>query len=126
LASNSEPQEDVTAQMLQQLGSASESGDRASVIVASDGRVVYANSMCATLFDYDRDELVGKPATILIETPDDQLDSRVTLPDQDTRWQGDAIGVKKSGQHFSLRLTTTIMTDEDGLRIGSMMVLAPC
>ncbi len=78
-----------------------ESAPDAVVIVDADGRIALINAATERLFGYARDELLGRPADILIPFASDEL-----------------VGVRKDGSTFPAEVSQSPLQTEDGLMLS--------
>ncbi len=78
-----------------------EAAPDAMVIVDTDGRIALINAATERLFGYSRDELLGRPADILIPFASDEL-----------------VGVRKDGTTFPAEVSQSPLQTEDGLMLS--------
>ena len=78
-----------------------EAAPDAMVIVDTDGRIALVNAATERLFGYTRDELLGRPADILIPFASDE-----------------PIGVRKDGTTFPAEVSQGPLQTEDGLMVS--------
>jgi len=78
-----------------------EAAPDAMVIVDTEGRITLINAATERLFGYRRDELLGRPADILIPFASDEL-----------------VGVRKDGTTFPAEVSQGPLQTEDGLMVS--------
>ncbi|HTJ63551.1 MAG TPA: ATP-binding protein [Alphaproteobacteria bacterium] len=78
-----------------------ESAPDAMVIVDPDGRIALINAATERLFGYTREELLGRPADLLIPFASDEL-----------------VGVRKDGTTFPAEVSHSPLQTEDGLMVS--------
>lgn len=82
-------------------------------IIRADGTYEYVNPVYATTFDYEREELLDLPwHAIYADGAVDRLEKtiRPSLED-DWRWAGDCVGLRKWGETFTVQLSVTGLED---------------
>ena len=84
-------------------------------ILTDQGRIEYANSACADLLGYDREELIGRHWETFYHDDDVEDVYDVLLPEaRDGRWHGTTTFVRKNGEQVDLNHTLSY-TDDNSL-----------
>lgn len=85
------------------------------ILADSEGTIVYINPKCAELFEYDKDELIGKKIEILLPASVKRQhvalrDSYFSKPETKSMGSGrDLYGLKKSGVQFPVEIGLNYM-----------------
>lgn len=98
----------MLAQSLESIGDA-------VVVTDTSGIIIYANSEAFKQFGYSKNELLGKPVSI-IQSPKNPpwLEEVIFLKTLEGGWSGELINVRKDGSEYPVLLTTSYVKDSDG------------
>lgn len=82
-------------------------------------RITYANRAFLTMHGWDREEIIGQPASVLWADPEEA--KRVIAEFlRDGTWSGEVAGRRRDGSTVHMQLALSTITDEAGARLGSM------
>ena len=110
VAAEQELRRSRTAQMFAAL---LESAPDAMVVTDEDGMIVFANTRTEELFDYRRDQLLGRPLSLLVSERVHEGASRQSNPSVE------AFGRRNGGARFPIEVMVSPLDTEDGRRITS-------
>jgi PAS domain S-box-containing protein len=84
-----------------------------------DGIVTYVNPACLSMWDYEQEEVLGKPATNFFA---DKNEFSVALKAVLERrvWQGEGKATRKDSSRFDVQVSANLVTDADGRPICMM------
>lgn len=96
------------------------------VTLGKNGTIESVNTPVLDLFEYDQEDIIGEPSTMLLAEEYHSILTealsklQMTLADRKSLFNGEVIGWRRSGQHFPAELTITIITlaDERKLLLG--------
>ncbi|HSE84230.1 MAG TPA: PAS domain S-box protein, partial [Thermodesulfobacteriota bacterium] len=100
------------------LAAALKSLNPAVTITDMNRRIIYINSAHKKVFGYDLEELIGKQSSILYPF-DEKIYEAVLM----VGWEGERVGVRRSGQVFPVYEKTSVVKDKDGNQIGMVSVV---
>ncbi len=108
-----------TAAVLKVKDSAIESSINPMGMSDLDGNITYVNKALLALWGYSKDELLGKPATILGRSAEEVSEVLRTIRNAGG-WTGERIARKKDGSLFPVELSAHLVKDDDGKPICIM------
>ncbi|MBS1112584.1 MAG: hypothetical protein H6Q92_346 [Nitrospirae bacterium] len=108
-----------TAEVLKVKESAIESSINPMGIGDLDGNITYVNQALVTLWGYSKEELLGKPATILGRSAEEVSEVLHAIRSSGL-WTGERIARKKDGSLFPVELSAHLVIDNDGKPICIM------
>lgn len=93
-----------------------EGSSEAILISDADRRILSVNTAFCAMSGYDRDELIGANTSLLSEKLQErafveEIDSALRLS---SRWEGEIMACRKSGEIFPQRLAMSALRDADG------------
>ena len=114
-----------TQDRLQMLASIVENVSEAICSMDVEGRITYWNAYAETLFGYTKDEIIGKPISLLVP-PERRREIQECM--KQTAERGYISGyeterVKKNGERFPVELTATALRDEKGEVRGFIAIM---
>ena len=108
---------------LKQLGQAFESLGDAVTIVDTDDRLVFVNSASETLYGYSKEELLGRPISIIVSDGYFPVTTEMVRSAPAARWAGEITILRKGGEEFPAHLTVTLQKDQNGKVIGQICLI---
>ncbi|MHA6763742.1 SpoIIE family protein phosphatase [Streptacidiphilus sp. PAMC 29251] len=97
-----------------------ESGPDATVISDGDGVIVMVNAQTEKLFDHRREDLVGRPLSLLLpDSPTLTGPQQLTGPGQLTGPQRDLHARHRDGHDFPVEISVSPLQTEDGLLVSA-------
>ncbi|HRF65410.1 MAG TPA: PAS domain S-box protein [Ignavibacteria bacterium] len=80
-----------------------------------DGKVIFVNDAFETIYGYSKEEILGKPITI-VRSPNNPPNINEQIIEQTDRggWQGELINRTKDGREFPVYLSTSILKNDSG------------
>ena len=106
----------IPDRQLRHLGLALEAIGDAATVVTPDNVVRHANSHCHRICGYEPRELIGRPITSLILSPE-------ATAGVDEQWEGEVIAVRGTGEQFFAHLTLTPVRGVSRAVVGRVLVL---
>ncbi|NIP82910.1 MAG: PAS domain S-box protein [Gemmatimonadetes bacterium] len=94
----------------------------AVVVTDMEGRVVDWNRGSELLYGYTREEILGRPVSIL-HVPEQQervLEEVLTAVERDGRWQGEVGLLRKDGSQGWIESSVVPLFDDDGQPVGAL------
>lgn len=74
------------------------------LVKASNGNIVYTNTVFDKMFGYNKGELIGKNIAVVnapsIKTPEETAREIISILERDGVWKGDIVNIKKDGRVF--------------------------
>ena len=96
----------------------------AVVILGLDARITYANISTNMMFGYDRGELIGLEIWNLHpEAVRNTLARSIFQATMYKHWSGEFVGQTKDGHEFPIRLSTALMSTEQGKATGIVGII---
>ena len=82
-----------------------------AVLTDAHGRITFMNEACASMFGYERDELIGRHVSLLDagSLPLGAAGAVADMVREVTTWHAPAVGIRKSGTNFPLNMTVIDM-----------------
>lgn len=92
-----------------------------------DGRITYANRLFLQFAGYDKEDLLGKNASILRhpDMPDCCIEAMMESVQKGESWEGYVKNLCKDGKHFWSVVVVTPKIDENGTLIGMIAARKP-
>ncbi len=88
-----------------------------------DDRVLFANDAFSRTYGYSREEIAGKPISIIGSplSPDDP-GSQILTASPEGRWNGEMINRKKDGSDFPVEIRASVVRNESGKPVAMVCV----
>jgi PAS domain S-box-containing protein len=84
-----------------------------------EGRVIYANPTCLSMWDYEEEEVLGKHVTAFFA---DVTEAEAALKAilEEEAWQGEVKAKRRDGSAFDVQVSANLVTDADGTPVCMM------
>lgn len=106
------------------LGAAVKSLNSAVTITDMNRNIMYINPVHKKVFGYDLGELVGKQNSILYPFDDPSgISNKIYEAVLIVGWEGERLGMRKSGEVFPVYEKTSVVKDKDGRQIAIVSVV---
>lgn len=95
------------------------------LVTDPDGRIVEVNPALLSMTGYERDELLGRQAGTLYNSPSDESNSRdiTSKLEREGRWSGESNFLARSGRIIPASLSISRIRDEHGVTTGHVSVI---
>ncbi len=103
---------------LRTLRQAVESMDLGLTIADPDGRIVYTNPAEARMHGYDRDDLIGAPASVFAAAAWSTGDGGALDLARSSTWRRETVNRRRDGSVYPVQLSSVPVTDPDGRLVG--------
>jgi PAS domain S-box-containing protein/putative nucleotidyltransferase with HDIG domain len=92
----------------------------AVVAIDLDGKIFYWNKFSETLYQWKREEVIGKPISEVIVPKEDIVLAEETFKSLQNNgyWEGEFIVSRKDGSLFPVQVVDTVIRDDEGRAIG--------
>jgi PAS domain S-box-containing protein len=82
-------------------------------------KIIFINKSFSRIYGYTPNEIIGKPISIVRSEKNDPSIVKKILPETLTGgWSGELINKRKNGEEFTIRLSTSLITDDAGKPIA--------
>lgn len=125
------PQHRSVVKVIEQFATAFQAAPGATLIVGSDGLVVFTNRVLDELFGYEANELIGQPIEVLVpgdtrEIHPELRDAYFCLPSSRTMGRGrDLFGISKTGDRIPVEIGLNhVVSGTDTIVVASVLDLS--
>lgn len=99
------------------------SAHSACFLTSADGIIFRANTAACEMFGYTEQELIEKGKAAIIDTSDPAFVTFISHREQHNRSEGILRGIRKNGENFPIKLSSTILHQDENNTIASIFAI---